>query len=138
MTSGRCTIRNFRGREAQARKHLGRRWKRLKRAAQVGADRTINVANGRSLPVAPPIRAIFDVHFEPFVNERAIRPDLDLHSWRPTSTNATCLIHCPRLPFDRTRSDLIVQPIIIRKSIRYSKRRHTNRFDQLYHLDYRA
>lgn len=25
----------------------------------------------------PPIRAIFDVHFEASVNERAIRPDLD-------------------------------------------------------------
>jgi hypothetical protein len=48
------------------------------------------------------------------------------------------LIHCPRLPFDSTRSDLIVQLIILRKSIRNSKRRHTNRFDQLYHLDYRA
>ena len=45
-----------------------------KRAAQVGADRTINLA---SVPVMPPIRVIFDVHFEAPVNERAIRPDLD-------------------------------------------------------------
>jgi hypothetical protein len=33
------------------------------------------------------------------------------------ATNATCLIHCPRLPFDRMRSDLIVQLIILRNRV---------------------
>jgi hypothetical protein len=47
-----------------------------KRAAQVGADRIINVANGVEPAGYASNKAIFGVHFEASVNERAIRPDL--------------------------------------------------------------